>query len=152
MAVSNLVVVLNAADRALHVGARNDVTAHLEATPSNADTLNNDLEIFDSAGRRLLLQAANGGVELVEDAGTPADPQLVADRTALALAFVQVVLTRNPTANVGPRLPLVSAELSVMLAALAALFGPLRDPARPIGPPSQGDDYHNFCHMHNIAH
>jgi hypothetical protein len=153
---------INAGESVLHVGRADDLLAHL----GSEDLA--EFEIYDSLGREMRIVESGGGerslVPIDELEPGPSDKQWLVDRITCACARIQLRADRSTDAPPkGERVPVVQADLKVVLAALGAsaffelpLAGAGEEPEEsrptpqnvspgpgPAVPDNRGSAYHN---------
>jgi hypothetical protein len=131
----------------LHVGVLEELIPHLD----QGGPLLPKVELFDDQGRPLQVTTDRAGVSTISLVPNVAAVEggVLVDRIALALAHAQVELDREAGGDgaadgIGP-IPQLRGELRVVLAGLAAFFGPMNPP------PNQGSPRHNWLHAHGGA-
>ena len=119
-------VFISADNTVLHVGSVDRILSHLGVTAANANDLRARVpEIYDDGANLLTIVRSADDAVTLEREGEPedADEQLLIDRIALALAFMQVQLHGNVDLQLRSfRFPSVQGSLPIVLAALAEAF------------------------------
>jgi hypothetical protein len=147
MAETTYVLAISNDNTRFHVGVLEEFVPHLD----DGGPLLPQVELYSDKGEPLELTTDQGGVTtigLVQGAAA-ADGRVLVDRIALALAHAQMALNNEAAGNgaaegISP-IPQLRGELRVVLAGLAAYFGPMNPP------PNQGGRRHNWQHDHGCA-